>query len=146
MAEVIHRYIGKGEKPPPPPKPPAAKLGDPLDREYRIHRNEALQLKNHREKMLLAKARHELISKATVRQQAEFLLVSLRQRLMQIPRTHARRILNLSDYGQARKVLDAIMTGLLNELQDFPSKVTDPTWLEEIDQPFEQDTKTKRGK
>jgi hypothetical protein len=103
-----------------------------LDREYRIQRNEALQLKNHREKMLLAKARHELIPK-TMAQQAGFLLVAFRQKIMQVPQTHARRILNLSDYGKAREVLEAIMTGLLSELQDLPEKVTDPGWLKELE-------------
>ena len=35
---------------------------------------------------------------------------------------------------------------ILGEIKDLPAKVTNPRWLEEIDQPFEQDTKSKRGK
>ena len=43
-----------------------------LDREYRVHRNEALQLRNHREAMLLAKSRNELIEKKLVTLQAAY--------------------------------------------------------------------------
>jgi hypothetical protein len=38
--------------------------------EYRVQRNQALQLKNHREQMLLAKARGELIERKLVEFQA----------------------------------------------------------------------------
>jgi hypothetical protein len=41
-----------------------------LDREHRMQRNQALQLKNHREQMLLAKARGELIERKLVEFQA----------------------------------------------------------------------------
>lgn len=50
-----------------------------LDREYRLQRNQSLQLKNHREQMLLAKSRGELIEKRLVELQASFLLVSMRR-------------------------------------------------------------------
>lgn len=51
-----------------------------LDREYRMQRNQALQLKNHREQMLLAKARGELIERKLVEFQAAYLLIAMRQR------------------------------------------------------------------
>ena len=76
--------------------------------------------------MVLAERRGELIEKRLVEQQAAYLLVALRQKIMQVPQAHARRILGLSDYGKGREVLKAIMTGLLSELQDLPEKVTDP--------------------
>ena len=49
-----------------------------LDREYRVQRNQALQLRNHREQMLQARARGELIEKRLVELQASFLLVAMR--------------------------------------------------------------------
>jgi hypothetical protein len=54
--------------------------------------------------LILAKARGELIPKALVQQQAAFLLVALRQKIMQLPATYARRILNVSDVEKARKI------------------------------------------
>jgi hypothetical protein len=77
----------------------------------------------------LGQGPEQLIPKAVVQQQASYLLVAVRQKILSVPQTHARRILNLSDYGKAREVLKAIMTGLLCELQDLPDKVTDPNWL-----------------
>jgi hypothetical protein len=51
-----------------------------LDREYRLQRNQSLQLKNHREQMLLARARGELVEKRLVELQASFLLIAMRRR------------------------------------------------------------------
>ena len=83
--------------------------------------------------VILAKARNELIPKAVVQRQASYLLVALRQKILSVPQTHARRILNLSDHRKAQEVLRAIMISLLGELQDLPEKVTDPDWLKELE-------------
>ena len=83
--------------------------------------------------MELAERHGELIEKRLVERQAAYLLVALRQKILSVPQTHARRILNLSDYGKAREVLKTIMTGFLSKLQDPPEKVTDPGWLKELE-------------
>ncbi|MET0502677.1 MAG: hypothetical protein ABW172_14245 [Candidatus Binatia bacterium] len=53
-----------------------------LDRDYRIHRNESLALRNHREAMLLAKSRDQLIEKRMVTLQAAYLLTAFRARVL----------------------------------------------------------------
>ena len=51
---------------------PSKEESHALDREYRLQRNLALQLKNRREQMLSAKARGELVEKRSVEVQASF--------------------------------------------------------------------------
>ena len=46
---------------------------------------------------MLAKARGELIQKDLVTRQASFLLLSMRQKLLNFPAAYARRILNLAE-------------------------------------------------
>jgi hypothetical protein len=58
-----------------------------LDREYRIHRNQALQLRNHREQMLLAKSRGELITREKAALEASYLVRSLQQKIWYFPRS-----------------------------------------------------------
>jgi hypothetical protein len=84
--------------------------------------------------MLLAKARGELILRTLVEKQAAYLLVSLRQTILGVPDQLCRRIVNLSDPAQARRILRESMLSLLNELQDLPSPIADPNWLQKIDE------------
>ena len=65
-----------------------------LDLAYRIHRNEALQLRNHREAMLLARSRDLLVEKKLVTLQAAYVLTSLRARVLTEPSSLARRLVD----------------------------------------------------
>jgi hypothetical protein len=103
-----------------------------LDREYRIRRNEALELKNRREIILLAKARGELILRDLVEKQAAFLLVATRQKMLDVPRAYAGRILGLTDAHEAGEILRGAMIECLEELRDLPARVTDANWLERV--------------
>ena len=135
MAEAIHRYVPAKKAPPPKPSPEetaSKEESQKLDSEYKTKRNEALRLRNLRETMLIAKSRHELIPKELVEKQAAFLVVALRQSIMQIPQTHARRILNLTDYSKAKETLSGMMIGLLGDLQDIPAKMIDPAFLKKL--------------
>jgi hypothetical protein len=75
-----------------------------LDREYRIHRNEALALRNHREGMLLAKSRGALIEKKMVMLQADYLLSAFRQPVMAEPASLARRLVDKGFVEQKRRI------------------------------------------
>ena len=92
-----------------------------LDHEYRIQRNETLRLKNHREAMLLAKARGELILRDLVEKQAAYLLISMRQRMLAVPQAYAGRLAGLADPHEAAQVLRAAMIECLDELKDLPA-------------------------
>jgi hypothetical protein len=55
----------------------------------------------------------------------------------------ARRMVNIPDAKQANAILKEAMISLLNELKDLPQKVTDPNWLESLEQ--NGDAAAKRG-
>jgi hypothetical protein len=84
MGEIVHTHRYEKSK---------SKHADELAKE-RAANTRALRLRNE---MLLAKARGELITKQLVERQAAYLLVALRQRIMSMPSTYARRMVNLPD-------------------------------------------------
>ena len=107
-----------------------------LDREYRVQRNLALQLKNRREQMLSAKARGELVEKRLVQLQASFLLTAMSRRAMALPAAYCDRLAAAGDSLEAKAILDESMRGLLREVQDLPNCVNAAEWekfLEEGD-------------
>jgi hypothetical protein len=104
-----------------------------LSREYLEVRNRQMQAKAFVAETMAAERRGELISKNLITKQAAFLFVSLRQRILSLPQTYARRILNLTDVNQAAAILREAAVSVLNEIKDLPQKVTDPHWLEELE-------------
>ena len=99
-----------------------------LDAEYRRQRNQSLQLKNHREQMLLAKARGELIEKRLVQLQASFLLTAHRRQALALPQAYCDRLAAVSDPLEVKAVLDEAMRGLLTEVQDLPNRIDAAAW------------------
>jgi hypothetical protein len=109
-----------------------------LDREYRIHRNEALQLRNHREGMLLAKARGQLIEKKLVTLQAAYLLTAFRSRVLAEPSSLVRRLVDRGFVAEERrtevqKMIKHDLFAMLRDLANLPSQISDPNWTERID-------------
>jgi hypothetical protein len=109
-----------------------------LDREYRIHRNESLALRNHRESMLLAKARGQLIEKKMVMLQAAYLLTALRARIMAEPSNLARRLVAGGFVAEERRtevqeMIKHDLYGMLKDLANLPSQISDPNWVQKID-------------
>ena len=132
MAEV--RYIPAKER-----KPSAQQANKAqLDANLVIERAETLRARRQQSEMLLAKARGELITKQLVERQAAYLLVALRQRIMSIPSTYARQIVNLPDRKAAAAVLKEIAISVLNEIRDLPQKVVNPDWLKELEEAEEE--------
>jgi hypothetical protein len=99
-----------------------------LDREYRVQRNQALQLKNHRETMLLAKARGELIEKRLVQLQASFLLTAHRRAAMALQQAYCDRLAAAGDPLEVKTILDEAMRGLLTEVADLPNRIDAAAW------------------
>jgi phage terminase Nu1 subunit (DNA packaging protein) len=120
---------------------PGPQIGK-LSEEYLTVRNQQMRTKNLTAEMQLAERRGELIEKKLVEQQAAYLLVALRQAILNVPQTWCRRLLGLNDAAQVSRILREMAISLLGEINDLPAKVTNPDWLEEI----EEDTKSKRGK
>ena len=121
-----------------------------LSREYLRIRNQQMQTKNLSAEMMLAERRGELIEKRLVDQQAAYLLVVLRQRILAVPHAYARRILNITDPRQAKEILREAMVGLLDTIKDLPNAATDPNWLDTLEgdgppsQPVEAKKVSKR--
>ena len=80
------------------------------------------------------KKRDELIEKKLVERQAAYLLISLRQRILNVPQTYCRKMVGLKDARQASEVLREMAISVLNEIKDLPSKVVDRDWLEKVEE------------
>ena len=89
------------------------------------------------------RSKRELIPRALVTKQAAFLVLSLRARLLAIPAQHARELLNITDERQMAQKLDVIVRSTARTLADLPSKVTDPDWMQKLDDENEA-TSSKR--
>ena len=132
---IVRGAGGAGTKKAKPPRL-SSKPGPEITRlseEYLRVRNEQMKAKNQTARMLLAKARGEVIEKTLVERQASFLLVALRQKILAVPDTLSRKLVNIPDPAQVRRILREAMLNLLNELQDLPSKVTDQHWLRTLE-------------
>jgi hypothetical protein len=105
-----------------------------LSREYLTIRNQQMRTKNLTAEMNLAERRDELIEKRLVEQQAAYLLVALRQRILQVPQTWCRRLMGVNDAAKVSKILREMAVSILNEIKDLPARVTDPNWLATVEQ------------
>ena len=83
----------------------------------------------------------ELISRKHVTKQAAFLVLSLRQRLLAISAHHAHELVNITDDRELQNRLDAIIRSTLDDLAEWPLKVSDPNWMQRLDDEPEQPAK-----
>jgi hypothetical protein len=104
-----------------------------LSREYLQIRNAQMRTKNLTAEMQLAERRGELIQKSLVERQAAYLLVALRQAILNIPQTWCRRLMGLNDAAQVQRILREMAFSILGEIKDLPSKAVNPNWLEELE-------------
>jgi hypothetical protein len=121
MGEIVHTHRYEKSK---------SKHADELAKE-RAGNTRALRMRNE---MLLAKARNELITKELVLKQAAYLLIAMRQKLLGVPQTYSRRLLNISDQREMAARLKEMALSVLNEVKDLPSRVTDPNWLSKLEE------------
>ena len=136
MAEVIHRYVGRGDKLPKisPEERKRQAAQHKADAELAKERTEGLRIKRMQNQLVLAKARGELIPKALAQQQAGFLLVALRQKILSIPQTYSRRLLGINDAKEMSAKLKEMSLSMLEELRCLPERITDPNWLESLEE------------
>jgi hypothetical protein len=138
----MHRHPTLGVKGSKPRLPSTRTNGKPaskteisrLSREYLEIRNRQMHAKALTAEMVLAQNRDELIEKKLVERQAAYLLINLRQRILNLPQTYARRMVGLKDAAQASKMLRKMAISVLNEIKDLPSKVVDGNWLEKVEE------------
>jgi hypothetical protein len=103
------------------------------DAALNTERVKAIRTRRMQNELYLAKARELLIEKDLVEKQAAYLVIAMRQKILTIPQTYARRILGLDDASQASKILKEMAVTILNEIKDLPQKVVDPRWMDEVE-------------
>ena len=82
--------------------------------------------------MAAAVRRGQLIEKSLVTAQAQYLFVAMRQKILNLPTTYARRLVGLND-REIAQVLQEAAHSILNEIRDLPNTVSDPHWLETLE-------------
>jgi hypothetical protein len=85
-------------------------------------------------RMQLAVARGELIEKALVQKQVAFLFVAMRQKMLAALLAYHRKLLACKDSRSMVEGITDMMHELLAELHDLPRKITDPNWIESLDE------------
>ena len=105
-----------------------------LSEQYLKLRNRQMKNKAQQAELLLAKARGELIQKELVVKQASFLLIAMRQKILNLPHTYASRLSGCKDIGEVRKILQGAAISILNEIRELPQKAVNPDWLKELEE------------
>ena len=147
MAEVIHRYVGRGEQfvpAAPRAETEAEQERAALDAEWRRKRISAEHARQNLHEAKLLAMKGELISKQHVTKQAAFLLLSLRQHLLSIATQHASELLNIGDEREMARRLNAIIRAKLDIVADMPGRVTDEKWVDRLDDDVETTRRAKR--
>ena len=102
-----------------------------LSKIYLEERNAQMRHKNQAAQLDLAVRRGQLISKDLAVKQASFLMIALRQRLLNLS-SHTHKLVGL-DANAMRKALREIAISTLNEIKNLPSAVSDPNWLNKLE-------------
>jgi phage terminase Nu1 subunit (DNA packaging protein) len=128
--------------PPPPSKAEKLTVEEmtkyELDKELTRKRIRQTEVRTMAFEMDLARIREELIEKELVLKQLSFLVVAMRQQILTIPSTYARKLLHKSELKEVHAILKQMSHHLLNELRNVPQKAVDPNWLETLDEEDEQ--------
>jgi hypothetical protein len=103
-----------------------------LSAQYLIRRNHAIDLKSKAAEIELAVKRGTLVEKRLVEMQTTYLLIAMRQKLLNLGSTHAHKFIGLTDLNQIRSILREIGLNVLQEVKDLPKTAT-PGWLKEVE-------------
>jgi hypothetical protein len=113
MAEVIHKYIGKGKSQPTPEQEERDAAKAKLIA-ARARKEEALAIKRENE---AREHRGELIARSEALRQASYIFVAIRQKLLGLPTLLARKLAGKTQH-EMRMIIDAEVRGCLTELSD----------------------------
>jgi hypothetical protein len=105
-----------------------------LDKEFVKRRIRQTEVRTMAFEMDLARIRESLIEKELVIKQLSFLLVAMRQKILAIPSTYARKLLHKEDMREVNAILQQLAFELAKELQHLPQKAVDANWLEKLEE------------
>jgi len=103
-----------------------------LSATYLKRRNHAIDLKSKAAEVELAQKRGILVERKLVEQQATWLLLAAKTKLINLGSTHAHKFIGLNDVNAAKKILREIGLNVLAEIRDLP-KTVNPGWLKEVE-------------
>ena len=103
-----------------------------LSAQYLIRRNHSIDLKSKAAEIELAVKRGTLVEKRLVEQQATWLLMAMRQKLINLGSSHAHKFIGLTDLNQIRQILREIGLNVWQEVKDLP-KTADKDWLKTLE-------------
>jgi hypothetical protein len=105
-----------------------------LEKEHLRKRIEATGMRTMAYAMDIARTREELIEKKLVEKQLAFLLIALRQKILSIPTSYARKLLHMENLNEVHAILREMVYRLLEEIKNLPIQVTDPNWLTTLEE------------
>lgn len=105
-----------------------------LDKEFIRKKIQHTETRTTAVQLDLARIREDLIEKELVVKQLSFLIIAMRQKILAIPITYARKFMHKSDLKEIHSILNGMSYELLNELKDLPLKVTDPNWIDKLEE------------
>lgn len=105
-----------------------------LDKEFIRKKIKHTETRTTAVELDLARIREDLIEKELVVKQLSFLIISVRQKILSIPITYARKFMHKSDLKEIHSILNNMSYELLSELKDLPLKVTDPNWIDKLEE------------
>jgi len=115
------------------PRQPETETSVALGEEYLRKRNQILDLKFKREAMNLAFARDQLIEQELAIKQLSYLVISMRQKLLAIPRKLYSRLGPERFPREAAQECERCIHEVLNELAKLP-ECAEPDWLERLEE------------
>ena len=131
--EVTSPEVGiAGSKPIKPRFKSAREELPELNRIYIEERNAKLALQRRAAEIELAEKEGRLISRQRAKLQLGFLLTGLRQRMMSFSYALPRRLVGKSEHEIGR-IIDEEARAMLRDLPNWPEKMVNPAWVEEID-------------
>ena len=104
-----------------------------LNKLYTRSKIRYVDTREKRSRVELAKERGQLVEKKLVINQAAFLFGAMRAKMLAWPYGWARKFVGLKDAAQANNLLTEMVNSGLRELRDMPQKITDPNWLETLE-------------
>jgi hypothetical protein len=62
------------------------------------------------------------------------MLIAMRQQILAIPTSYARKFLHKDDIKDIYKILEEMCHRILLDIKDLPKKAIDPAWLDELEE------------
>jgi hypothetical protein len=104
-----------------------------LSAEYLVSRNSKLRAQAFMAEAQAKEKAGELISRELVARQAQYILICLRQRVLNFPTKYAHRMVGLRNEHEAKQLLTKAAHEFLIELANFHEKAINPNWLESLE-------------